>query len=65
LIIGFVLQIFAVVFGIKTLNATKKGDKGRGIAITGLVLGIIGFLVGFVTVPLVIVGILGGIPSIA
>ena len=54
--IGIVLAILAIVFGGIGLHRTKNNPdlKGRGMAITGLVLGILGILLVFAIAALII-----------
>ena len=42
--IGFILCILAIIFGIIVLTQTRPGQNGRGLAITGLVFGLVLFL---------------------
>ena len=42
--IGFILCILAIVFGIIVLTQTRPGQNGRGLAITGLIFGLVLFL---------------------
>jgi hypothetical protein len=48
--IGFILSIFAIIFGIKAIGKTgkKKEFRGRGLAIIGLILGSFPFLIGLI-----------------
>jgi len=47
---GVVAAILAIVFGFTSMKQIKRsGEKGRGLAITGVVLGFLGiFIVGLV-----------------
>ena len=39
--IGFVLCILAIIFASIVLSSTQSGQRGRGLAITGLVFGLV------------------------
>jgi Domain of unknown function (DUF4190) len=39
--IGFVLCLLAITFGAIVLSNTKPGQNGRGLALTGLILGLV------------------------
>jgi len=45
--IGFILSIFAIIFGIRAIRKTgkKKEFRGRGLAIVGLILGLFPFTI--------------------
>ena len=45
-LIGLIVSIVAVVFGVKARNQTPKGCPGRGMATAGMVCGIIGIILG-------------------
>jgi uncharacterized membrane protein len=48
---GLVAAILAIVFGFVSINQIKRsGERGRGLAITGTVLGILGIVVALVVV---------------
>jgi peptidyl-prolyl cis-trans isomerase B (cyclophilin B) len=41
-ILGFVLGVLAIIFGAVAMNQIKsRGQQGRGLALTGLILGIV------------------------
>jgi uncharacterized protein DUF4190 len=42
--IGFILCLLAIIFGAIVLSQTRPGQTGRGLAITGLVFGLVLFL---------------------
>ncbi|KOY86648.1 hypothetical protein AD998_11290 [bacterium 336/3] len=48
--IGFILAIFAIIYGIRAIGKTgkKKEFRGRGLAIIGLILGGFPFLIGLI-----------------
>ena len=45
-LIGLIVSIIAVVFGVKARNEIQPGCPGRGMATAGLVCGIIGIVIG-------------------
>ena len=49
-LIGFIVSIIAIVFGIKARNELPPGQQGRGMATAGLVCGIIGVVMGAIAV---------------
>jgi uncharacterized Tic20 family protein len=54
--IGLILGIIAIVFAKISLNEIKKrGDNGRGFAITGLVCGIVGTVLYAVIITLAVI----------
>ena len=54
---GLVAAILAIVFGFVSINQIKRsGERGRGLAITGTVLGILGIVVALV----VVIGVAAG-----
>lgn len=57
----FVLAILGIVFGAKGLKIAKENNEGTGLAIAGLVLGIIGTVMGALSVLCVVcaMGVLG------
>ncbi len=62
--IGFLLSVAAVVLGIIEFNKIKKGEsstKGRGMSITGIILGGVGIVFGIILLMIVILGTFGGI----
>ena len=65
--LGFILSVTAIVLGILEFNRIKKGissEKGRGMAITGIILGGVGILVGiFWLIVVSIIGITGAFGS--
>jgi hypothetical protein len=62
-IFGLILGVLAIVLGvIGNRNAARLGGKGRGMAITGIVCGIIG-LIGWIIIIGVIVGIRTSTPA--
>jgi len=59
---AFVISLAAVICGHIALSQIKKtGEKGRGFAIAGLVLGYVGILAGIITVIVVIALISSGV----
>ncbi len=61
--LGFILSVVAIVLGILELNRIKKGissEKGRGMAIAGIILGGIGIVIGIFWILVIsIIGITG------
>ncbi len=63
---GFVLAILGIVFGIKArteIDASRGELKGRGMAVAGLVLGIVALGMAFLW--LTIFGLIGGCASLS
>lgn len=61
----FVLAILGIIFGAKGLKIAKANNEGTGLAVAGLVLGIIGTVMGSLSVLCVIcaMGVIGAAGS--
>lgn len=70
--LGFILSVVSIVLGTIELKRIKKddtGQKGRGLAITGIILGGLGILIGIFWLIVItimwIAGAFGNIPNIS
>lgn len=56
-IISFVIAVLAIIFGIVGLVAGKKRHAGKGMSITGIVLGVVALAVAIIMYALVFQGV--------
>lgn len=54
-IFGLILAILAVIFGVQGLKRAKEVDKGRGVALAGLILGVAGIVLSAIGIWLTVV----------
>lgn len=56
---GFVAALLALIFGLVSMRQIRaSGEAGRGMAVTGVVLGVLGLLGGILLIVLAIIGVL-------
>ncbi len=57
--VGFILGILAIIFGKLSLNEVKRrGDGGKGLAVAGLVCGIIGTAIYALIILIAVIGLI-------